>query len=54
MKEKKGQASGIQWSLSKHLEDINCADDVALLSQRHGDMTQKLESMRETSAIGPA
>ena len=27
------------------------ADDVALLSQRHNDMTRKLERMRETAAM---
>ena len=47
----KDQARGIQWSLSKHLQDIDFADDVALLSQRHNDMTRKLESMRETAAM---
>jgi len=47
----KHQARGIQWSLSKHLEDIDFADDVALLSQRHNNMTQKLEGIRETAAM---
>ena len=47
----KDQARGIQWTLSKHLEDIDFADDVALLSQRHNNMTQKLESIRETAAM---
>ncbi|KAL9963813.1 hypothetical protein ACROYT_G027358 [Oculina patagonica] len=51
VKRRKDQARGIQWSLSKHLEDIDFADDVALLSQRHNNMTQKLESMRETAAM---
>ena len=47
----KDQARGIQWTLSKHLEDIDFADDVALLSQRHNSMTQKLEGIRETAAM---
>jgi hypothetical protein len=47
----KDQARGIQWSLSKHLKDIDFADGVALLSQRHNNMTQNLESMRETAAM---
>ena len=40
----KVQTRGIQWSLLKHLEDIDFAHDVGLLPQRHGDMTQRLES----------
>ena len=47
----KETTEGIQWSLSKHLEDIDFADDVSLLSQRHNDMTRKLERMRETAAM---
>ena len=47
----KDQARGIQWTLSKHLEDVKFADDVTLLSQRHNNMTQKLESIREIAAM---
>ena len=47
----KDQARGIQWSRSKHLEDIHFADDVALLSQRNNNTTQKVVSMRETAEM---
>ena len=46
----KDQARGIQWSLSKHLEDIHFAEDVPLF-QQHNNMTQNSESMRETAAM---
>jgi len=34
-------ARGIQWTLLKHLEDLDLADDIALLSHRHKDMEEK-------------
>ena len=40
---------GIQWTHSKLLEDIDFADDVALLSRRH-DMQDKVTSLCESAA----
>ena len=31
----------IQWTLLKHLEDLDFADDIALLSHKHKDMEEK-------------
>ena len=38
----KDQKRGLQWSLMEQLEDIDYADDIALISQRHSDMKEKL------------
>ena len=32
---------GIQWTLLKHLDDLDFADDIALLSHKHKDMEEK-------------
>ena len=40
-----GQNRGIQWSLLKQLEDIDFADDITLLSQRHRNMQDKTNSL---------
>ena len=36
---------GITWSIFTTLEDLDFADDVALLSSRHSDMQKKTESL---------
>ena len=45
-----GKRTGIQWTLWKHLEDLDFADDVALLSHIHNQMQEKLASLHENSA----
>ena len=45
-----GCQRGIQWTLSKQLEDIDFADDVALLSHRHDNMQDKTTSLYESAA----
>ena len=48
-----GNRQGIQWSLSSILEDIDYADDIALLSSRHQDIQTKTSSLNEiASTIG--
>ena len=41
---------GIQWTLSKQLEDVDFADDVALLSHRHDNKQDKATSLYESAA----
>ena len=44
----------IQWSLETSLEDLECADDLALLSSSIQDMRDKAQALDEQSAkIGP-
>ena len=43
----KDKKRGLQWSLMEQLEDIDYADDVALISQRHTDMKEKLLNLEE-------
>ena len=45
-----GSQRGIQWTLSKQLEDIDFADDVALLSHYHDNMQDKTTSLYEYGA----
>ena len=40
---------GIQWTLMRKLEDLDFADDLALLSHRLQDMQEKVNSLREAS-----
>ena len=42
-----GQKTGIQWTLTKHLEDLDFADDISLLSHRHQDAQEKLSRVAE-------
>ena len=37
-----GQRTGIQWTFTKQLEDLDFADDISLLSQRQQDAQEKL------------
>ena len=39
--------TGIQWTLTSQLEDLDFADDVCLLSHRHQDAQQKLTTLAE-------
>ena len=40
---------GIQWSLMRRLEDLDFADDLALLSNRLQDMQDKVDALRKVS-----
>jgi hypothetical protein len=39
--------TGIQWTFTKQLEDLDFADDIALLSHKHQDAQEKLNSFDE-------
>ena len=41
--------NGIQWSLTTSLEDLDFADDLALLSHRIQDMRDKTQALKEQS-----
>ena len=43
----KDKKRGLQWSLTEQLEDIDYADDIALISQCHTDMKEKLLKLDE-------
>ena len=42
--------TGIQWNLFSQLEDLDFADDLALLSETHKHMQQKTERLQEKSS----
>nr|KAG5695646.1 hypothetical protein BaRGS_029136 [Batillaria attramentaria] len=42
-----GKRTGIQWTFSKHLEDLDFADDIALLSHKQQDAQEKLNRVAE-------
>ena len=41
----KGNKRGITWTLTETLEDIDYADDIALLAHRHQDIQSKTEDL---------
>ena len=41
---------GIQWTLNSHLEDLDYADDICLLSTKRSDMQSKLDDLVADSA----
>ena len=43
----KDRRMGIQWTLTKQLEDLDFADDISLLAHRHEDAQTKLEHVAE-------
>ena len=43
----KDRKRGRQWSLMEQLEDIDYADDIVLISQRHIDMKEELLELDE-------
>ena len=48
-----GKRKGLQWSLTTTLEDLDYADDIGLLSNRHQDIQAKSDSLLTTaSSIG--
>lgn len=49
----KSGKTGIQWSLNQFLEDLDFADDLCLLSQKHQHIQQKTDNLaREASKTG--
>ena len=42
--------TGIQWSLTEQLEDLDFADDIALLSHSHQQMREKSQLLETTAA----
>jgi hypothetical protein len=44
-----GRRRGILWRLTEHLEDLDYADDIMLLSHNFGDMQAKLNDLVEES-----
>ena len=49
----KDRRMGIQWTLTKQLEDLDLADDISLLAHRHEDAQTKLEHVAgEAEKVG--
>ena len=46
--------TGIQWTLTSHLEDLDFADDLALLSHSHNHMQEKTDRLDKVSKCGYA
>jgi hypothetical protein len=46
----KNKKTGISWTLSEMLEDLDFADDIALLSHRHRDMQEKTNQLVTSAA----
>ncbi len=44
-----GKKRGIQWTLTTTLEDLDFADDIGLLSNRHNDIQEKLDHLASLS-----
>ena len=42
--------NGIQWTLFTQLDDLDFADDIALLSQNHQQMQEKLREVEQKAA----
>ena len=47
MKQATSDKTGIQWTFTKQLEDLDFADDISLLSNRHQDAQEKLSHLAE-------
>ena len=45
----RGKRNGIQWTLWNQLDDLDFADDIALLSHNHDQMQNKTKLLRDTS-----
>ena len=46
-----GRRTGIQWTLHEQLEDLDFADDLALLSHSHQQMQEKTSRLEEVAAV---
>lgn len=48
-----GKENGIQWTIPCKLDDLNFADDLALLSHTHSQMQDKISTLeRVASSVG--
>jgi len=45
----RGRKNGIQWSISTQLDDLDFADDIALLAHNHRQMQEKTDIIEQTS-----
>lgn len=45
----KNKRTGITWTMTEMLEDLDFADEIALLSHRHRDMQEKSNLLAETA-----
>ena len=43
----KGERNGIQWTMWEQLDDLDFADDIALLSHTHTQMQDKTDSHKQ-------
>ena len=43
--------TGIQWSLTEQLEDLDFADDLALMTHTHQQMQEESGKLEETAAL---
>ena len=43
--------TGIQWSLTEQLKDLDFADDLALLTHTHQQMQEESGKLEETAAL---
>ena len=48
--ETRGKINGIQWKIFKHLDDLDFADDLALMSHSHWQMQDKTTDLARISA----
>ena len=42
---------GIQWTFQKHLEDLDFADDITLLSHRNIDLEAKISALDKETRL---
>ena len=42
---------GLRWNLTTVLEDLDYADDIALLASRHSDLQEKTSRLHDTAEI---
>jgi len=42
---------GIEWSMKEKLEDLDCADDICLLTHRFCDMEEKLKRLKDEAEL---
>jgi glycosyltransferase A (GT-A) superfamily protein (DUF2064 family) len=49
----KGKQKGIQWTMVERLDDVDCADDIFLLTQRWSYVEANLEKLEmEAAKVG--
>ena len=45
-----GKSTGIRWNFMNRLEDLEFADDIALISRKFEDMQKKTNKLAETAS----